>query len=180
MLLAVVLPVMALFFFGDKILSTLRADSPEYLQARTKFLPLYSKMTSYDRWSREIEIAQKRLHVKVNAQPADQQKDEFLKKMEDEGIKRQVQISAHRWLPVTKSKKSGVQKRAFQIDCVATFPNLIEFVKGVEELPVPVVIDEVSLSKRAGERNEKQEIKATLQMHLFIFPEGAANGSPKP
>ncbi len=180
--LAIFLVGSVLYFFGDSIVSTLRADSPDYRAAKSRFEPIYSQMNNYFNWSHEIDAAQKRLHVKVNSASPDQQKDEFLKQVEDEGLKRKVQITAHRWVRVTRSAKTGgVEKRAFQIDCTANFPNLIEFVKGIEQLTVPVVVDDISLSRITGGKQggEKQDLKATLQMHIYIFPEGAFNGAAK-
>lgn len=203
--LAIVLPVILLFFYGDQILSALRADSSEYVESRARFNPLYQKLKNHERLSREIAAAQKRLHVKVSPVSADQQKDDFLKIIEDEGLKRQIQITGHRWLTVTRSTKSpGVEKRAFQIDCTGQFSNLIEFVKGIEGLTVPVVIDEISLSRRqasaggpaagkasggnpgrggrggggGGQGNEAQ-LKTTLQLHLYMFPEGGGEDATK-
>lgn len=201
-LLAIVVPIMTLFFFGDRLMSILRADSPEYVQARSQFMPIYEKMNSFERWRSEVSSSQERLHIKVSTSHADQQKDEFLKTIEDEGLKRKVQITGHRWLRVTRSTKSpGVEKRAFQIDCVGNFAGIIDFVKGIEELAVPVVIDEISLSRRTtgpnpqgrpgsggpggpnrggggpgrGGGQDEHQLKATLQLHLFIFPQGAAD-----
>lgn len=175
MILGIAAPILAVVFYGEAMISALGADSPEYRQANARFDAVYGSMKKFDLWSSQAAALQKKLHVEVNPVSADEQKDSFLKALEDQGLKREVKITAHRWLVTRGAARSEIQRRAFQIDCSGKFPNLIEFVRGIEEMTIPVVIDEISLSRLSGKGNE-QQLKATLQLHIYVFPEGGADG----
>jgi Tfp pilus assembly protein PilO len=169
--LAVAAPVILVVFYGGPLLNSLTAGSTEYSRNEARFLPLYQKMKAYPAWDAEVRKRQKQLRVRINHDPADRQKDAFVKALEDLASKSKVRIYRPRWLKVTR-KSAGARKLAYQIDATGSFEDVIKFIQGIEALTVPTVVEEINIAKRTTSSKEKKPtVSATLRLQTYIFPE---------
>ena len=165
--------VIGMVFYGGPLLNSVTAGSEEFTQKKARFTSINLKMKHYEDWRQEIEKRQEDLHVKVNPHSEDRQIDEFTKAMEDLGKRSKVQITS--WRPMQRkllrssSKSKRVAKQTLLFDCTGEFTNLISFVRAIEGMTMPMVIEQISLSKKMVK--DKLMISATLRLDLYLFPE---------
>jgi hypothetical protein len=158
-------------FWGGPLLDALSAGSAEFEEREAEFLPLKRKLDRCQSWHVKVQKLQKDLQVEVSKEAKDKQKDEFVKAIENLCAKSQVKYSRMRPRDIRSSTKEKNMK-AFQLDCAAPFPNLIKFVKGIEELTVPVVIDKITLSEAAkSKQGPAPTLNATFDLRIHLFPE---------
>jgi len=175
LILSIAAPVVIIVFYGGPLLNSLFSGSTEYQQKLKRFETINGKMRNFDRWQEELETKQNDLHVRINSGSANQQIDSFVKALEDQGQRAKVHISNYRQMQVKVKTVSGGKKVASQtllVDCMASWPGLITFVKDIESMTVPVVIEQITLTKRTSE--DKPIITATLQLHVYLFPEASS------
>jgi len=172
--LGIAAPVLLIALYVGPQITSLLSGSVEQSQKQSRFHSIYGKMRNFENWQKELEQKQADLHIQVSNTSDDHQVDAFVKAVEDAGRRAKVQISHFRQLPRKLKAVSGSKKVATQtvlIDFVAQWPSLVTFVKEIEGMTVPVVIDQISLTKRIAEN--KPAISATLQLHIYLFPEAA-------
>ena len=150
MILCVAAPLIVIFFFGGTLLQIVLPSASAFAQKDKDLRLMYSKMTSFERWQKEMQDKQQALHVKVNADKADNQIDGFVKAMEDLGRRSQVQIVRYTQHERRTKKVAGgtVAYQTMQVDCAAQWPNLATFIKDIEAMTVPVVVDQIVFTKR--------------------------------
>ncbi|OPZ22707.1 MAG: hypothetical protein BWZ10_00310 [candidate division BRC1 bacterium ADurb.BinA364] len=168
--LVVASAAIGIFAYGPDLAKTYLGGNEALAGQDARFRSIYGKMKYYQTWAREIEHLQEKLHVKATYESEERQKDAFVKAIEDLGLRTKVAISQVRPLPLRASAAGGVKKRAYLLTCTASFPNFISFIKGLEELTIPTLVDSINLTKRATE-GRTTILGATLQVQTYIFPE---------
>ncbi len=171
-ILAAFLVVYAVVFWGGPLVAALSAGSAEFEEKQAKFLPLKRKLDKCQSWHVKVQKLQKDLQVDVSEEPKDKQKDDFVKAIENLCAKSKVKYSRMRPRDIRSSTKEK-RMRAFQLDCAAAFPNIVKFVKGIEELTVPVVIDKITLSEASKSKKQPMPtLNASFELRIHLFPEG--------
>ncbi|MCX7013133.1 MAG: hypothetical protein NTW86_11355 [Candidatus Sumerlaeota bacterium] len=154
MVLCVAAPVILIFsyvfLYGGSPLNLLSPDAKGFAEKESGLRGMYAKMSSFNRWQTELQEKQQALHVKVNPDDADSQIDAFVKAMEDLGRRSQVQILRYTQHERRTKKIGGgtVDYQTMQVDCQAQWPNLATFIKDIEAMTVPVVVDQIVFTKR--------------------------------
>ncbi len=158
-------------FWGGPLVDALSAGSEEFEEKQAQFEPLKKKLDKCESWHVKVQKLQKETRVEISTESKDKQKDDFVKAIENLCGKSGVKYSRMRPRDIRSASKEKRMK-AFQFDCAAPFPNLVKFVKGIEELTLPVVIDKMTFSESSKSKKGAQPtLNATFELRIHLFPE---------